>query len=359
MIKITIDARMIFMSGIGRYIREVLNVMASHKELTINCLYQIKDEIKIKNLEFYNNCNWIPMRSEIFSILEQFEMPIKAPHSDIFWSPQYNVPIILPNRVRERVVTIHDVFQLYDFKNLSIAKKVYVLLMINYSTWISQKIITVSKFSKREIIKSTYFAKHKVECIYNGINADFAKDIEIQKLDNPYILMVGNVKPHKNLSIVIKAFIQIEYLIPHTLIIVGKKEGFITGDQKAFLMAEGHPRISFTGSITDAELKKLYNSASLFVFPSLYEGFGLPILEAMSFSLPIIASDIEVTRELFGDSIKYFKPYSVDDISECIIKALKKPFEIKGYSEILSRFTWTHTAEKHIKIFNELIQSHS
>jgi glycosyltransferase involved in cell wall biosynthesis len=354
MLRITIDTRMLFMAGIGRYIREILSRMTSYEGMHITCLYQIVEQDRIKELPFYHECTWIPMRSKIFSISEQLELFIKSPQSDIFWSPQYNVPLMLPTHVKRRIVTIHDVYQLHDFKNLNLLKKAYVSLMMNYSVWKSDSILTVSNFSKQEIQKHTYFSGDKVICIYNGIDCQFSLNIESQPSNPPYILIVGNVKPHKNLRAAIQAFLQIEEMVPHELVIVGKKEGFLTGDSEAVEMTKGHPKIRFTGIVGDLELKRLYANTSLFVFPSLYEGFGLPILEAMSFSLPIIASNIPVIKELCGTSVTYFNPTSIDDISACMVRRLQTAPAKPNYSEILKRFQWSQAAEGHVKIFKQL-----
>jgi glycosyltransferase involved in cell wall biosynthesis len=355
MIKITLDARMLFMAGIGRYIREILSELIKHDNIKLTCLYPLSEQDSIKNLSFYNACAWIPMRTKIFSFSEQIELFFKTPKSDIFWSPQYNVPIILPFRVKRRVVTIHDVFQLHDFKSLSLIKKIYVALMFNYSVLKSQSIITGSQFSKQEIKHYTYFAENKVVCISYGINSDFNQSIKTQPVMHPFILMVGNVKPHKNLRAAIQAFLKIEGLISHELVIVGKKDGFLTGDVQSLGMTEGRKRIRFTGIVGDQELKQLYANASLFLFPSLYEGFGLPVLEAMSFSLPIIVSDIPVFKELFGTSVTYFNPISIDDIADCIVGQLQGIQKKPNYSEILKKYQWSEAAKKHEIVFRSIL----
>ncbi len=354
MVSITIDARMLFMSGIGRYIREILNYITLDRDLSIYCLYQSSDGEEINKLPFFSRCKWIPMNSKIFSISEQLEFCMKAPKSDIFWSPQYNVPIFLPFNVKKRLTTIHDVFQFHDFKNLNLLSKLYVYMMFNYAAFKSNKIITVSTFSKNEIIKYINFTKNKVEFIYNGAELDSAPcSLDINHL--PYVLMVGNVKPHKNIKSAVKAFLEISNKVEHNLVIVGKKDGFNSSDSEVFELSRNDPKIIFLGQVSDSQLITLYQNASVFLFTSLYEGFGLPLIEAMNFSLPIIASDIPVIREICGDRVNYVDPTSIKSISESLYKQLKMNKEFINYNEILSRFKWEKSAKEHLKIIKALI----
>jgi glycosyltransferase involved in cell wall biosynthesis len=141
---------------------------------------------------------------------------------------------------------------------------------------------------------------------------------------NPYLLYVGNVKPHKNLRRLIEAFLLIKDQIPQDLVIAGKMEGLRSADQAIpGLVAAGGDRVRMTGRVSQAELKALYAGADLFVFPSLYEGFGLPPLEAMAAGTAVAASDIAVVREACADAAAYFDPRKPADIARTIVAALR------------------------------------
>lgn len=140
---------------------------------------------------------------------------------------------------------------------------------------------------------------------------------------NPYLLYVGNVKPHKNLRRLIEAFLQIKDRIPHDLVIAGKMEGLRSADRAIpGLVAAGGERIRMTGRISQAEIEALYAGADLFVFPSLYEGFGFPPLEAMAAGTAVAASDVPVVREACAEAAEYFNPRDPADIARAIETAL-------------------------------------
>ena len=130
----------------------------------------------------------------------------------------------------------------------------------------------------------------------------------------PYLLYVGNVKPHKNLRRLIEAFQWIADEIPHDLVIVGQKSGFITGDDAVISAAAADSRIHFTGHVHETTLQQYMVHATAMVFPSLYEGFGLPPLEAMACGCPVLASDAASIPEVCGEAVCYFNPHSTESL---------------------------------------------
>jgi len=324
--KIVLDDRMKNHSGIGTYIR---NLSAHIKPKSAN------------------------IKSPIFSIQEQLEFPFRVPVCDIFWSPQYNVPI-LPSRAKKRVVTIHDVYQLAFFEELPLAHKVYVKTMLDRACKLSSKIITVSGFSKSEILKYTKTDPSKIEVIHNGVDENFNSNYTYVELDEPYILFVGNVKKNKNLKNALLAFEKIADKIDTKFYIVGKKEGFTSSDSEVFKTIQRlGSKVRLVGEVSLEELKNYYANARLFIFPSYYEGFGLPILEAMSFGLPVIASNAASLPEVGGDEIDYFDPFSVDSIADAMLRNIDE--DKKDYTVHLSKFSWKKCADEHIKVFRSLL----
>lgn len=191
----------------------------------------------------------------------------------------------------------------------------------------------------------------------NGVDEFWRLPLEQKEreYDRPYILYVGNVKPHKNLRRLVQAFQSIADQIPQDLIIVGKKEGFIIGDSEVAKLAEMMgEKIHFTGFVSNEELKNYYHYADLFVFPSLYEGFGLPPLEAMSAGCKNVAvSNIPVLKEIYGDSVVYFDPEDITSIANQIVEQLNK-----GGTEVKApqpSFDWDSCAKAYARIINDYL----
>ena len=307
--------------GIGRYVKEIVNhIIKDNFKLTLLCGLEAYEDLK-----GVQSIHLIKMNSSIFSIQEQFELFFKIPKSDIFWSPYMNVPF-LPIRAKKRVVTLHDVFHLANPQYYSFFKKLAIWPYYFFSTKLSNTIFTVSYFSKKEIIR--FFGKkigNKTDVIYNGCDID-SENIKPIVLSKPYILFVGSIKPHKNLSNALLAF-DILKKDNVNFIIVGKKNGFITGDKNIFELVKNinkkEERIIFTDNISDEILYSYYKGAKMLIMPSLYEGFGLPIIEAMKFNTPIVCSDIEIFHEIGNEKLFYFNPKSHNDIAKKIKFALE------------------------------------
>lgn len=364
---ITIDLRMINYSGIGTYLRNLLPFL---KE-SFFAIKAIGNDEEIKKFELEKNIEIIPFNVKIYSLSEQLFLPFKIPRVDLFWSPHFNVPL-LPIRARKKLVTIHDVFHLAFYETFSVPQRVYIKTIIEGAVCLSNKIITVSNFSKSEIIKYTKVNSNKIEVIYNGVDRNKFRPLDKEflskfrtKYPEKFILYVGNVKPHKNLKNLLRAFSLLlrSSLKDYYLLIVGKKEGFITGDKDVFKILEEdlilRDKVIFTSYIQDNELPILYNLASLFVFPSLYEGFGLPPLEAMACGCPTVVSNTAALPEICGDASFYVNPYDPNDIADGIIKVLNnkalKDILIKRGFERVKLFSWKKSAEEHLRVIQEII----
>lgn len=333
--KICIDARMIKNGGIGTYIRTLLSNF-NNANFDITLIVSSKD---LKNYKFFKNFNLITLDAPIYSIKEQVLLSLKIPKCDLFFSPHFNIPIF-PIRAKKRLVTIHDVYHLAFFANLSFLEKIYAKFVINRAIKISDKIITVSNFSKDEIIKYTSVLKDKINVIYNAIDLEAFKKKsdknEINKVVNRlnlpknYFLFVGNLKPHKNLINILKSFeiFQNEHK-DFYLVIVGSNKNLINSiDLKSFLSTTEDliKKIKFLENVSLDDLIVIYQFAKALVFPSLYEGFGYPPIEAMSVNCPVIVSNLSSLPEICKDGALYVDPYDVKDIS----KAMKDIIENKN-----------------------------
>ena len=349
--KIAIDARMINMSGIGTYIQ---NLMKN------NC-YDIalgrKDEIKKIDNKIYT----IEFDSPIYGIKEQLKFPYKKLRKekpDVLHVPHYNVPIFYRGKI---VVTIHDLTHLIlpEFLPNKLAYY-YAKFMIWIALKKADKVITVSQNTKNDILKMFKVKPDKIEVIYNGVGEEFVKkdkkDIKYlyEKFNIPnnkkIIMYVGNLKPHKNLERLLEAYSKIIQREETCLLLVGKafKKYDVLEEKEKELGIE--KQVIHTGIVTQNELVDLYNLADLFIFPSLYEGFGLPVIEALSCGTNVVCSNNSSIPEVGGRYANYFNPYDSEDLKNKIEEQIQKERNI-NCDEWLKKFDWKINANKTKKIF--------
>jgi len=356
---ITFDARMINSSGIGTYIKQILpKIIKVLSNYNFNILGNINE---LKSFEYLlaPNINLIRFNSPIYSIQEQLWLTKLIPkNTNLYWSPHYNIPIFYKGKL---LVSIMDVGHLaLKGINYQISKRLYASFMFNRVKIMASAIIFISEFSKYEFNRLVGKPNTPQFVTLLGVDKSWQVKYSSKKNKNPYLLFVGNVKPHKNLRNLIDAFIKIKEKIPHDLFIVGKKEGFITPDSKLLDKAKKHlDRIKFTGMVSNDLLKQIVGEADVFVFPSIYEGFGLPPLEAMAAGTPVVASNAASIPEVCGDGALYFNPNDINDISSKILlminnEELKSSYVKKGLLRV-KKFNWNSTADKTIKIINEIL----
>ncbi|WP_342647786.1 glycosyltransferase family 1 protein [Mucilaginibacter sp. CSA2-8R] len=357
---IVIDARMLQSSGIGTYLQNIIEGLRySGYEITL--LGDIEQLYR-----FSNFARIIEFTDPIYSIKEQLKYSKVIPQCDVFWSPHYNIPLSRSVKAKRRIVTIHDAYHLAFYDSLPLKQKLYAKFVLNKAVTMSDSIITVSNFSRNEILKFTGCKPDKISVIYNGVNKPGLEDdnsvlkSKYQLPDN-YILFVGNVKPHKNLSTLLKAYSALDKSIKlkYKLVIAGKKDGFITGDSEIFTSLNNDSSLKesvcFTGYIDPDDMNSLYKHASLFVFPSSYEGFGLPPLEAMANSCPVIVASSSCLPEICGDAVNYF-PYNDTNALKVLIKNVLTSSKLRG--ELINKgkkrvllFPWSSSIDCHKKTF--------
>lgn len=257
--------------------------------------------------------------------------------------------------IRNKVMTIHDLSFLENPSWFSKGYYWWYKLMTPLAVRTSRHIITVSQFSKKEILRFYPFIKEKdISVAYSATDEKFFHvhphgPVAVK----PFALTVSSLDPRKNFARLIEAFKDIKDC---SLYIVGSQNRVFA--QKNSMTATDDT-IHFLGRVSDEELVRLYNQATCFIFPSIYEGFGLPIIEAMKCGCPVLASDIPVFREVCGESAIYFNPYQADDIKNAIEQFLKgndtlrSTIIAKGY-ENSKRFSWENTAKSVI----QLVQKH-
>ena len=259
-------------------------------------------------------------------------------------------------------MTIHDL-TLSLFPNRKITKiynRIGYRLAIKNATGTAKKVIAISENTKKDLGKLLKVPAKKITVIYNGISPIFGQPsgkTSGTKQRKPFLLYTGVWRGHKNLPRLIEAFhiLKKEKKLPLKLVITGKPDPKFPEVKNSVKKFKLQKEVVFTGHITEKELIKLYQSAQLFVFPSLYEGFGLPLLEAMKSGTPVVASNASSIPEICGKSnAVFFDPYNVKDIAAKIYmvyknKALQKRLIARGLAHA-KKFSWEQTAEKTFEI---------
>jgi glycosyltransferase involved in cell wall biosynthesis len=220
----------------------------------------------------------------------------------------------------------------------------------------AKRVICVSDFTAKEFCKYTDVDKNKIKVVHNGVDESWfnIKSNNIRPIKEPYYIYVGNIKPHKNLVRLINAYRLVKNRIKQKLVLVGKKDGFITGIDNINTLIKGlEDRIIFTGYLDDKTLQYYVVNADAMIFPSLYEGFGLPPLEAMACGCPVLASAIPPIKEVCCDNVQYFNPYDVRNIAHAML--LSEFGNLQRIAKnVEERYKWDSTVEQVTKIIESI-----
>jgi glycosyltransferase involved in cell wall biosynthesis len=297
-------------------------------------------------------------------IFERLEAEVIGSHTRFLWSqidlPMYlkkqNNPLLVnfdsagaPVFYRKKIVTLHDITcrrypQSYSRKLRLLHHLLDSIVLKN-----SLEIITVSNFSKKEIVGYFKNLRKDPYVIYSAADSKFQMNKKQDNISEPYLLAVASQAYHKNITRLIIAFNNLcrSGKANISLIIVG---GSYNSFQKQAYDIFSNVSIRFTGRIMDEELIKLYQGATAFIFPSLYEGFGSPLLEAQACGCPVIASNVASIPEVLGDSAVFFDPNDVTDMQEAICKVIENSFLQESLIEKgfvnASRFSWDTSASQ-------------
>ncbi len=394
--KIGIDARFYgpLGKGLGRYTQEivdrVIKIVSEDKDLK-NLSFVIflsPDNYDLFKLSDNSRVEKIKINFRWYSLAEQLLFPIiiKKNKIDLMHFPHFNIPIFCPSKF---VVTIHDLIlthfpslrattrnkAIYWFKNLAYK------LVINKAVSKSEKIITVSRFTKNDILSKFKVSDEKIVVSYEGVanfsetdsnynlsDQDSVDESLTDILSKKYILYVGSAYPHKNLEVLLDVFSRLKKEGDDIiLLLVGKKDYFYKRlEERArakglYYKESNDANICFAGYVPDSFLHNLYKNALAFIFPSLYEGFGLPPLEAMSVSCPVLSSNKASLPEISGQAALYFDPENVSEIYDRI-KDVEIDSELRNNliqkgTERVKMFSWHDCAEKTVGVYKLVLKS--
>jgi glycosyltransferase involved in cell wall biosynthesis len=365
--RVAIDARKLHDFGIGTYIRNVLRQLARLDQETEFVLLCHQPDLGI-GAQLGPNFRTVLEPSANYSLREQIRVPwtLMRERPDVFHSPHY----VLPPAVRCRsVVTIHDTIHLtfpqYLPNRLAYA---YARASMWSAARRSHRILTVSEASKRDILRFFDVPEEKVVVVYNAIDERFSREPDPEsvarvrerfQLHQRFVLYVGNIKPHKNLVRLIGAFDAIRRDLDDVkLLIIGDEISKYPALRRAVHEHKLHKQVRFLGYLPDDTLAILYRLASVFVFPSLYEGFGLPALEAMASGTPVVTSNVSSLPEVAGDAAVLVDPYETASIEEGIRRVLTTPalaaeMRRKGLARA-REFSWEQSVAKTWNLYREV-----
>jgi len=309
----------------------------------------------------------IPFKDKKRLVWEQFILPLRTKflhadllHSLTFVSPYFN---LVPS-----VVTIHDMAFRKHAWTISKDRSHYYDFFIPRSIKTANRIIAVSEFTKTEIVKSFPGKGSFVSVTPEGIDNFFQGKLDDSKtpaildkykLKPGFILSVGTIEPRKNYARLLDAYHMLvkKKNIKEKLVIVGRMGWDFDEIQELSENNELKDRVVFPGFITPEELAAFYSQATIFVLPSLYEGFGLPILEAMTFGLPLITSNISALPEVAGDAAIFVNPYNRREIANAMFRLLRDETLKSALSskslERVKYFNWKTTAIKTLQVYKE------
>lgn len=337
--KVIIDARVLnsnSYAGVQNYTKYILESISDKLQLSV-----AKPKVKNKYL------------SHLWS---HFVLPFKK--GDVLFCPANMAPIFIP-KSKKLVLTIHDLAFLTYPKSFSKIFQIYYSLLIPYNIKRADQIITISEASKKEIIDIFPQVKDKINIVVLGIDKKYriVKDLKKKR----QILYVGSINERKNLIGAIESFERLPKELDYNLVIVGNFFDIFSLSEKTkevLFRAKKNNKIIFKQGLDDNALIVEYNVSRILIFPSFYEGFGLPPLEAMACGTPVITSNLSSMPEVCGDAALYVDPYNIEDITskmEILIndKNLQKELVSKGLDKVRN-FTWRKSALEHIKIFKEL-----
>ncbi len=283
---------------------------------------------------------------------------------------QYTGPISCPVPM---VVTVHDVSFLDNPQYFTTFRARQLKLTVTRTISRAERILTPSEFSRRSIVAAYGVPDDKVTVIPNGVSSAFRPMQseaaahwvrERYGIAGPFVLTVGDVQPRKNHLGLIQAFEEVlraHPQLPHRLVIVGKETWHAPQVRRAAAGSSVADRIHFTGWVGDDDLRRFYCAADLFVFPSLYEGFGLPILEAMACGRAVLCSNTSAMPEVANAAGILFDPFSVPEIARAMQDVLLDA-ELRSRMERLGlkragSFSWSHAAQKTLNVYYQVAEA--
>jgi glycosyltransferase involved in cell wall biosynthesis len=353
--KIGIDTQSMvgFKTGIGYYTKNLVQSLLKEKDFDF---YTYKDE-SLKNLNTLQRIRW-----ENFSLVNL----ARKDKIDLLHIPGFAGPLLKAKY--KRVTTVHDLIGLIYPSNLGPISRFYWQKWLPLCIRNSDAIIADSENTRRDIINLLNIKGEKITVIPLAADNTFSKLSDTHYLNEiakkyslpaDFILTVGTIEPRKNIPLLIESFAS--YIQENNnnlkLLIVGKQDWGFPEVQKTIYKLRINDRVRFTGYVEDTELSAFYNLAKAFVYPSLYEGFGLPVLEALSCGVPVICSNISSLPEIVADAAILISPYNASEIKNAIKRMnensyLRQEFSERGIQQA-KKFSWERTIQQIREVYKK------
>jgi len=365
--RVAIDIRKLRDYGIGTYVRNIVTQLARLDHDTEYVLISRPDDLEFTR-GLGANFRGVVSTAGNYSVREQFGIPsiVRRERADLFHAPHYVLPPLLSC---PSVVTIHDCIHLMFPQYLpNRLAYTYARAFMWMATHRSSHVLTVSEASKRDILRFYRIPPEKITVAYNAIDDRFhqrpaAEDIarvqERFQLHDPFVLYVGNIRPHKNIERLIEAFALVRTgpLASTKLLIIGDEISKYPTLRRAVHQGKLHKHVRFLGFVGDQTLAALYRLATVFAFPSLYEGFGLPPLEAMASGTPVVTSNVSSLPEVVGDAAILVDPREPTAIAHGLRRALldaslREQMRTRGLARA-GHYSWAQTTETILRIYRE------
>lgn len=373
--KIGIDARFYNESGVGRYLRNLIyHLQTIDKKNQYHILLLQRDYDKFKETQ---NFKKVLADFRWYGFAEQFSLPklLRQLYLDLVHFPHFNVPIFYTGKF---VVTIHDLIHQHHQMERTTTLNPFAFKIkqqgykkvFKTATSKSQKILVPSKSVRLLLMDEWGVSAEKIiitpEAVDNNIlkiaaefsRNDYEKVLQKFRISPPYLFYVGNAHPHKNIEGLIRTFKKLQEKHKKLSLVLSGNDHYFW---QRIRQENPDSGIIYTGFVTDEELVALYKRAEAFVMPSLEEGFGIPVLEAMVCSCPVVASDVGSLPEVGGDAAIYFDPASAVDMIEKISLVLddakvRKQMTEKGLKRY-KEFSWKNLAEKTLEVYESCYRS--
>jgi glycosyltransferase involved in cell wall biosynthesis len=364
-------------AGIGRYTRELVQALLCRESLHQYALFAAvgglgtRDwRLAIENLQSLISSfkfRAVPITDDwLHRLWQRLRLPIPVEAItgplDIFYSPDFVLPPTL--RATRTLLTVHDLSFLHYPVAFVPSLHAYLERVVPRSVARADRVLADSESTRKDLIAHFGTAPEKVQVLYSGVDARFRPEKEPGEgerlgdkygIESPYVLSVGTLQPRKNYARLIKAFANLP-LADLQLAIAGGR-GWLYEDILAEAQKHGD-RVRVLGFVDDADLPALIRGAALFAFPSLYEGFGLPVLEAMACGAPVICSDASSLPEVAGGAALMVDPFDVDALAQAMARALedadlRQKMVAKGLAQA-GQFTWERAARQLLDLFEAL-----
>jgi len=349
-------------TGLGVYTKQLVENLAKIDRKSQYFLLLRQEAIN--SISLPANFTKILVDAPAYSFKEQILLPVilYRLHPDLVHFASINIPVLYFGHY---VVTVHDLIKHY-FRGLATStlnplfywlKYIVYLIVSWWAVHVSNKIIVPSENVKNLLLKTYNLSPGKITTTYEAATILPSKQEAKIALPKKFAIFAGNAYPHKNLNNLIKAWEQVYAVTGAKLIIACGRSIFSEKFEKLIKQNHVNKYVSFVGYLNESQLRYAYGRASAYVFPSLMEGFGIPGLDAMSMSLPVACSNIEILHEVYGLAAHYFDPFDINDIATKIIEVIKDQnlrAKLIHLGKIQSaKYSWEKLARETLEVYLE------